>query len=130
MRRLLLDMRCVSCALPCIMLVILNSALVIFANKSSNRAINRLNLLVVLLVTAAFFISTPPYFLTIVIYDPSLEYKEIARLLSYISVWINPFIYFAVNPAYIEFTRKKLLFWKHSSLVQQKPSSHIVTNRF
>ena len=116
-------------AFPSITLVILNLALVILAIKKSKQAINRLNLLVVILVTAAFLISILPIFFNVIIAETSLEYNEISWSLSFISVWINPFIYLAVNPAFKEFTKKKLLFRKHRSSLQQVAFNRIVTNR-
>ena len=115
-------------AFPCITLIVLNSVLVMFTLKRSNRAINRLNLLVVVLVTAAFLISILPYFVSLVI-NTSLEYNEIVWSLCYISTWINPFIYLAVNPDFKKYTKKNLLSWKHSSSVPYKPSSHSVTRQ-
>ena len=103
--------------LPCFTLVALNSALVIFAVKKSHSAINKRNLLTVVLVTAAFLISVMPYFLDFII-EVSEEYHEIAWCLTYLPTWINPFIYLAVNPSFKEFSKTKLLYCKQRSSVQ------------
>jgi hypothetical protein len=95
--------------LPCLTLVILNTAIVVFALKKSNSAINKKNLLVVVLVTVGFLLSMLPHFADIALNFPIQEYNEMAWSVAFFSSWINPFIYFAANPTFKEFTVRKLL---------------------
>ena len=106
-------------AIPCITLVVLNSALVIFALKKANTTTNKMNLLIVVLVTVAFLISTLPHFVSFFLNNAPLEYNEIAWSLGYLSFWFNPIIYVAVNPAFREFTKKLVFSWKRKLSNQQ-----------
>ena len=103
-------------ALPCITLVIINSALIIFALKKSNSAINKRKLLMVVMVTVIFLISFIPHFLDLILgnymTDLPLEYSEIAVSVAFLSVWVNPFVYYAVNPSFKEFTKRRLFVLK------------------
>ena len=94
-------------ALPCVTLILINSALVIFAMKRSNSQINKTNILVVILVTVFFFVSSLPLYVQLTLLLSPL-YMEISWSLTYLSSWINPFIYCAVNPSFNTFTRMKL----------------------
>ena len=111
-------------ALPCVTLVVLNTVLVIFAIIKSNSAINIKNLLAVVFVTTGFLISILPYFISVMpIIATRLAFDEVAWATCFLSSWINPFIYLVVNPAFRDFTKKKLLTlcWKQSSSVRQCP---------
>ena len=103
--------------LPCLSLVALNSALVVFAVKKSLSAINKRNLLTVILVTATFLISVMPYTLEFFLVRSAIH-GEIAWCLTCLPIWINPFIYVAVNPCFKEFVKTKLLSCKQSFSVQ------------
>ena len=94
--------------LPGVTLVILNVALVTFAMKKTNSAINKKNFLIVALVTYAFLLSFIPYFVEQLNIFRHLGYAEMSYSLAYLSTWINPVIYFAVNPPFRNFTMKKL----------------------
>ena len=96
-------------AVPCITLVIINSALVVFALRRSNSAVNKMGVSVVVMVTAALFISTMPHFADLTWDFPSMEFSEIASSIPFLSTWINPVIYFAVNPTFKEFSKRKLM---------------------
>ena len=109
-------------ALPCISLVIINSGLLIVAVKRANSAINKKNLMTVILVTVVFFVSIMPHFLSLMFDIPKL-YDELAWSLAFLSTWVNPIIYVAVNPRFREFTKRKIIFWGKSSPVQQSGSA-------
>ena len=104
-------------ALPSLTLIIFNSAVVVFAIQKSNNAINKKNLLIVVIVTAGFFISFIPESVSLLSHSTTLEYREFAYSLIWLSCWTNPFIYLAVNPSFREFT-KKILFCRRSTVQQ------------
>ena len=109
-------------ALPCVTLVFLNTVLVIFAIIKSNSAINKRNLLTVILVTTGFLTSSLPYFIyQIPESGTQQQYDEIAWAICFSSSWINPFIYLLINPTFRVFAKKKLLCWKQRSSVRQCP---------
>ena len=117
---------CILNFLPCITLVLLNSALVGYAVKKSNSAVNKKNFLIVVLVTIAFLLSVIPQFADFLISSSSSNhpmYKEIAWSIAFLSSWINPLIYVAVNPTFRGFVKRKVLCCKRSSSVQQNTRS-------
>jgi hypothetical protein len=85
-----------------ITMVILNSALVIFAVKRSKSAVNKKNILTVIIITVVFLISFVP---SLVILWTEAEDGEIELSFIWLSSWTNPFIYLAVNPSFREFTK-------------------------
>ena len=100
--------------LPCIMLIIINTTLVAVAVVKARSTINKTNILMVVLVTLAFLLSTLPHFIDLTLENYSSFsgsddelFKEIAWSSTYLSTWINPFIYLAVNPSFREFTVQK-----------------------
>ena len=120
---------CILNFLPCITLVSLNSALVGYAVKKSNSAVNKKNLLIVVLITIAFLLSVIPQYLVFLIDFRSPNYsmcKEIAWSIAFLSSWINPFIYVAVNPTFRGFTKRKVLCCKRSSFAQQNTRSETI----
>ena len=96
--------------LPCITLIIINSALIILAVKKSNSGINKRNMMIVVLVTSLFLSSLIPFFLLFILKQLPQEYKELSRSFLYLSTWTNPFIYFAVNPTFRKFIEDRLKF--------------------
>ena len=101
-------------AFPCLTLVVFNSSLVIFALLKTTNKVNKMNILIVILVTIAFFLSVLPHFVNIMLEEnwngTPEEAKEVTWSVSYISTWINPIIYLAVNPSFRSFTVEKLSF--------------------
>ena len=95
-------------ALPCLSLVIFNSSLVINALLKANLTVNKMNILAVILVTTGFLISFLPYFFFMVFDRISDEADELSWSITYLSVWINPIIYLAVNPSFRRFTIERL----------------------
>ena len=107
-------------ALPCLTLIVINTSLVTYASRKANSTVNKKNILVVVMVTGSFLISILPHFVNhvLMLFDKrSLEFKEIAWSITYLSTWINPFIYLAVNPTFREFTVDKIRFWKRNQQV-------------
>ena len=96
-------------ALPCLTLVIFNSSLVINALLKANLTVNKMNILAVILVTTGFLISILPYFFFMVFDGISDEADELSWSITYLSVWINPIIYLAVNPSFRRFTIERSL---------------------
>ena len=77
----------------------------------------------VVIVTVIFLISFIPHFLDLILgnymADLPLEYSEIAVSVAFLSVWVNPFVYYAVNPSFKEFTKRRLFVLKRR--VDQTP---------
>ena len=95
-------------ALPCLSLVTFNSSLVIYALLKTNLTVNKMNILAVILVTTGFLISILPYFFFMIFDGISHEGDELSWSIAYLSVWINPIIYLAVNPSFRRFTIERL----------------------
>ena len=111
-------------ALPSLTLIIFNSAVVVFAIQKSNNAINKKNLLIVVIVTAGFFISFIPELVSSLSPSYPAEYREFSFSLLWLSCWTNPFIYLAVNPSFREFTKNRL--FCRISTVQQVQHGRVV----
>jgi len=113
-------------ALPSLALIILNSAMVAFAIQRSNTAINKRNLITVIIVTAMFSVSfIPDLAFTLSGKSPEGEYGEVAFSLTWLSCWTNPFIYLAVNPSFREFTKNRL-FCRRSTVQQVQPGRVVI----
>ena len=91
-------------ALPCLTLVLFNSSLIIYALFKANISVNKKNILAVILVTIGFLISILPHFVYLSIGGISHEVDELTWSITYLSIWINPIIYLAVNPSFRRFT--------------------------
>ena len=98
-------------ALPCLSLIILNFALVILAVKKSNTSLNKQNLLIVIIMVSTFLLSHMPYSLVYLLDSSTLESKEMAATISYLSSWNNPLIYFAVNRTFNTFVKGRIRSW-------------------
>ena len=98
----------ISSALPGITLVTINVTLLFFARMRAKSAINKRNLLTVICVTVAFLMSVLPVFFTYMPVSLPPECYEIFYSIAFLSAWINPIIYLAVNPQFGEFTRVKI----------------------
>ena len=99
-------------AVPCITLAITTTILLIYAMKKTNRPINKLNVFMVLLVTASFLISFLPVLLhPIAHFYPSIREERLGELfewtwsLTFFSSWSNPIIYLAMNKSFRNFTK-------------------------
>ena len=101
----------VLCGLPCVSLMLINSALLIFAMKRSNSSVNKSNLLVVVLVTLGFLMSYMPEILSQTLLHLNFDRKseEMGWAALFFSSWTNPLIYFFVNPTFRTFTISKVL---------------------
>ena len=109
--------------IPSLTLITFNSALVLYAMKKSNTAINKMNFLVVLVVTTGFLISFIPQLVSMTYRSASPLYREIACSLTFLSCWTNPFVYLAVNPSFRDFT-KNFLRRRPSCATQWGPSDN------
>ena len=98
-------------ALPCLTLVLFNSSLVIYAVFKANISVNKMNILAVILVTIGFLVSFLPHYL----YFGRLsdEVDELSWSITYLSIWINPIIYLAVNPSFRTFAVKRLCLFRN-----------------
>ena len=102
-------------ALPCVTIIIINTALIAVAVVKTRSTINKTNILMIVLVTVGFLVSILPHYVVLILdhstsIDSRLDkpLKEIVWSLTYLSTWINPFIYLAVNPTFRDFTVEKL----------------------
>ena len=98
-------------ALPCLSLIILNSALVILAVKKSNSSLNKRNFVIVIIMVSTFLLSFVPYLIVYLLESSTLESKEITAVIPYLSLWNNPLIYFAVNRNFNTFVKERIFFW-------------------
>ena len=99
-------------ALPCLTLAILNTSLIVVALAKAKSTVKKTSILTVVLVTVGIQISILPHFVELILkfFDKDLlAREEIVWSISYISTWINPIIYFLVNPTFRKFTGEKLL---------------------
>ena len=94
--------------LPCLSMCTLNTILVTYALKKSNRGVNIWNILIVVLVTASFLFSMLPYFVFILVnYDVDRSaiivdrYRELKMrvivFITFLQLWSNPIIYLVTN---------------------------------
>ena len=115
-------------ALPCLALVILNTSLIVVAVAKAKSTLKKTNILTVVLVTLGFQLSILPHFVELILKffnKDSLAREELAWSMSYISTWINPVIYFAVNPAFRAFTVKKVLLFLNFSKIYPRPLTNL-----
>ena len=99
--------------IPCVVLVIINSILIIYAIKKTKTTVNKGNLIIVITVTGSMLLSFVPVFVTMVIpRKVSWDVYELAWSVTFSSLWSNPVIYFAVNPTFRDFTTNMVCFWR------------------
>ena len=95
-------------ALPCITLIGMNTFLVIYAAKKSTRSINKMNILVVILITASFLVSSLPYFVYYMIsgdvWDDNDSTLRFVTFVMFLTLWSNPVIYLVTNSYFRRFT--------------------------
>ena len=101
--------------LPCLTLVTINSTLVVVAVVKANSSVNKSNILTVVMVTVGFLLSVLPHFSELILVKTASSSdedvrKEITWSVAFLSTWINPFIYLAVNPSFRQFTAGFLSF--------------------
>ena len=92
--------------IPCVVLVITNTILVVYAMRKSTNAVNRLNHLIVVLVTCTFLFSILPSFIMVLQtnnWGENLAVR-IAYFLTFINSWSNPVVYLVTNPSFRRFT--------------------------
>ena len=102
---------------PCLTLVISTATLLIYAIKKTNRPINKLNVLMVILVTTCFLVSFQPvmihsiaHFYSSISKDRLDDLFEWAWSLTFLSSWINPIIYLTTNQSFRDFTKTHTFF--------------------
>ena len=94
--------------LPCVTLCVMNLFLVVYALRKSNRAVNKRNIVIVVLITASFLLFGLPYFFYSTKHgqtsgdnDPMLRFVTFT---TFISFWSNPVIYLVTNQNFRSFT--------------------------
>ena len=100
-------------AIPSVTLILSNALLVGYAISKTNTRIKKVNILIVILVTACFLASFVPIFIVLslrILGSP----REIAWAATFLSSWTNPLIYVTVNTRFRVYTKNKLLFWRKS----------------
>ena len=99
-------------ALPCITLIGVNTFLVIFAVRKSTRTVNKMNIVVVILITTLFLVATLPYFIYYMISgDVWSDDDVILRFVTFIffmAFWSNPVVYLATNRYFWRFTVRSI----------------------
>ena len=98
--------------LPCLTLLLMTTFLVIYAVKKTRNRVNKVNIVIVLLVTASFLISVFPYFINFILYrirakeslDDTDYILRLVTFMMFLSFWSNPIIYFFTNNHFQRFT--------------------------
>ena len=94
--------------LPCLVLCVTNSFLVIYALKKSNRTVNKSNIVIVVLVTASFLLFGLPYFAYSAKHGQTANNNDstlrIVTFTTFICLWSNPVIYLVTNRGFRTFT--------------------------
>jgi hypothetical protein len=111
--------------IPCLVIVLTNAILVVYALKKSRSTVNKLNLLVVVLVTCSFLISIFPCFAYMQKMGTTHEdwgndmTVRFVYFMTFLSAWSNPIVYLATNPSFREFTLKFICQFKVCNLKKQ-----------
>ena len=94
-------------AIPCLMLVVTNAFLSIFATVKAKSRINKMNIVIVVVVTVLFLLSMLPYFIYYVLFGDSWTDGDEVRFMTFsmfLSSFCNPIVYFATNDHFRRFT--------------------------
>ena len=98
-------------ALPIFMLIASNAVLIGLAAKKTNTKINKLNVLIVFLVTASFLMSFLPSLVFLAMKTEGSP-RDLSWYVTFLSTWINPCIYIAVNSQFRSYTKERIFFWR------------------
>ena len=116
--------------IPCLGLVVINSILVIYAIKKTNTTVNKRNLVVVITVTTCTLLAFIPLFVTMMFRRAtSWAVDELAWSITFSSLWSNPIIYLAVNPAFREFAKNTICFWRPRTSVRRTSRVSVCVGR-
>lgn len=99
--------------LPNLLLVVTNAVLLGYAAKKTNTRLNKLNVLIVILVTASYLLSSLPSFIVLGMGVNGTP-RDFAWSIMFLSAWINPPIYVAVNSQFKAYTQDRIIFWKRN----------------
>ena len=94
-------------AVPNLMLIVSNAVLIGYATKKTNTRVNKLNILIVIFVTATFLVSFLPMF-AVFFWKIHGTFRDFAWSAVFLSSWSNPFIYLAVNPRFRAYTKSRV----------------------
>jgi hypothetical protein len=98
--------------IPCLALIVINLTLLIFAIRAAQRKVNKMNILIVIMVTLAFVVTFTPFAVQYLRYGENFNTASRAvrtgQLICVISSFCNPFIYLATNDKFRSFTRSSL----------------------
>ena len=96
-------------------MIVTNAILLVYAIKMTNRPVVKKNVIMVIAMCAIFLITFLPVPLSfLVLHGQGEIVDEIAWSLAFVSVWINPWIHYAMNEKFRKFAKNKILFWKRS----------------
>ena len=113
------DLSLVLCvALPMITLILSNTVLVGYAMRKSNTRINKVNILTVIFVTVSFLVSFVPLLIVLFLRVRG-KTRDAAWAATFLSSWINPFVYVAVNPSFRKYAKNRALFWRTNQITRQ-----------
>ena len=100
--------------LPNLLMVVTNTVLLGYAAKKTNTRLNKLNVLIVILVTSSFLLSSLPSFIILGIGIDGTP-RDFSWSIMFLSVWINPPIYAVVNSQFKAYTQDRIIFWKRNT---------------
>ena len=113
-------------AVPCLTLVFTTTILMVYAIKKTNRPLNKVNILMVILVTISFWLS----FLPLMIYAGAHLFPKIisdnlldriyewAWSFTFLSSWTNPIIYLVMNQRLRDFVKITIRVRKFNTRVE------------
>ena len=96
--------------MPCLVLCVVNSFLVGYALKKSNTSVNKMNIVIVVMVTVSFLLPMLPYYVYYMVaggtWDNHPEIVRFVTFIMFISLWANPPIYILTNRSFRIFTTR------------------------
>ena len=107
--------------LMCTIMTVTNTILLIYAIKMTNRPVVKKNVIMVIAMCVIFIITfLPTPLIDMIDYWP-IHYLpihvEVAYSVGFISVWINPWIHFAINKKFQKFAMNRILFWRRREAI-------------
>ncbi|KAL5259056.1 hypothetical protein ACHWQZ_G009509 [Mnemiopsis leidyi] len=96
--------------MPCLVLCVVNSFLVGYALKKSNTSVNKMNIVIVVMVTVSFLLPMLPYYVYYMVaggtWDSYPGTVRFVTFIMFISLWANPPIYILTNRSFRIFTTR------------------------
>ena len=105
--------------LMCFTMIVTTTILLVYAVSMTNRPVNKKNVFRVIVMCTTFIITFLPTALYFLHRDLGFSFADIAWSIVYLSVWINPWIHFAMNKNFRQFTMNKLIYRRSRAVSQE-----------